>query len=223
MNGTNRSVDELLDRLAVSRTGSKGRRPDYISTMISAAEGAKLIDYIDGLRSAADRVRNVPTGDDEGHEPTATSSPVEGVTLWNFGGGGAKGWGFAVKVDGEWAGSTAHCHDRYRTLAEMPFDGSSHEPRTASLEGFALDALRAFRDRIRADRAAAAAAKPAVVPWTFSTMPVAVKVRRKIDGHLTIAHVGGPAGAVIGGLPFSFDALLRDYEQLDGTPCGTPA
>lgn len=61
-------------------------------------------------------------------------------------------------------------------------------------------------------------------PWTFETMPVAVKVRHKDFGRhpnkLTTAwpydekHASCRFGA------FTYEDMLESFEQIDGTPCG---
>ena len=69
---------------------------------------------------------------------------------------------------------------------------------------------------------AAAKGEAKAEPWTFETMPVAVKVR-------LACGAGGPKLAIpknddyaifVGEGSISYSTLFRDYEQLDGTPCG---
>lgn len=58
------------------------------------------------------------------------------------------------------------------------------------------------------------------VKWTFETMPVAVKVRRKGSGDLCLAQPLDRGVAKVGGWVYSYADLFREFEQLDGSPCG---
>ena len=65
--------------------------------------------------------------------------------------------------------------------------------------------------------------KPKYVPWTFETMPVAVKVKSKSSSE---CHVVVPCDATdalcVQGHGISYSDLLSSYSQIDGTPCGVP-
>jgi hypothetical protein len=60
------------------------------------------------------------------------------------------------------------------------------------------------------------------VPWTFETMPVAVKVRGKKTRCQTLAQPYSNVCVWLPNVAFNvlYEDLLRDWEQLDGTPCG---
>lgn len=68
--------------------------------------------------------------------------------------------------------------------------------------------------------------KPTHVPFSFETAPEIMKVRQKSDGNL-FAAVAHPDAVAIGSGHRSdlrrveYAALLRDFEQLSGEPCGT--
>jgi hypothetical protein len=65
--------------------------------------------------------------------------------------------------------------------------------------------------------------EPKYVPWTFETMPVAVKVKSKSSSE---CHVVVPCDATdalcVQGHGISYSDLLSSYSQIDGTPCGVP-
>ena len=64
-------------------------------------------------------------------------------------------------------------------------------------------------------------------PYTFETAPVFMKVRKKADGERDILclFISRKGEADLGSCrtheKISFEEALRDYEQLDGWPCGT--
>jgi len=63
--------------------------------------------------------------------------------------------------------------------------------------------------------------EPVYVPWTFTTMPIAVKVRVKLSPdrkHLTMPW--NEVSVRIGAGTFFYASLFDNYEQLDGSPCG---
>lgn len=69
---------------------------------------------------------------------------------------------------------------------------------------------------------------PKVEPWTFETSPLhRVHIRRKHDGKLA-ATAMYPNGVIAftdydtsyGNIHLSYAELARDWEQLDGAPCG---
>ena len=70
-------------------------------------------------------------------------------------------------------------------------------------------------------------AKPAViekkvVPWTFETAPLCLKVQRKSDGEQFRCETY-PSSALLlskGMLKPSYETLAADYLQLDGSVCG---
>jgi len=63
--------------------------------------------------------------------------------------------------------------------------------------------------------------EPVYVPWTFETMPVGVKVRsKKVCDQKRVAFPRTSRCVNWGGYEFSYEVLLNDYEQLDGSPCG---
>jgi len=65
--------------------------------------------------------------------------------------------------------------------------------------------------------------KPVYVPWTYETCPLGVHVEcldARKKGMITGA---GDDGARIGATVYSYAMLLNDWQQLDGTPCGTIA
>jgi len=66
---------------------------------------------------------------------------------------------------------------------------------------------------------------PKLVPYDFETGPLMLKVRHKTTGHLARACIAPNGFALATFLPhdiraISFEALLKDYVQLDGSPCG---
>jgi len=68
-----------------------------------------------------------------------------------------------------------------------------------------------------------APAEPILVyePWTFETMPIGVKCRRKDEPDCNRLALPINATSVdLSGATCSYDYLLDDYEQLDGSPCG---
>lgn len=71
--------------------------------------------------------------------------------------------------------------------------------------------------------------KKIVEPWTFETAPThRLRLRRKADGRLACTAVY-PDGLVVGftritsfeNLSVSWQDLADEWEQLDGSPCGT--
>lgn len=66
--------------------------------------------------------------------------------------------------------------------------------------------------------------KPTHVPYSFESAPEVLKVQRKDNGAAYVAHLANCHGYE---LPYgtqgsvSFEKLLRDFEQLNGEPCGT--
>jgi hypothetical protein len=65
--------------------------------------------------------------------------------------------------------------------------------------------------------------KPVYVPWTFETCPVGCVVKRK---HLEqVIMIVSKTDVSCGqcGQHYLYDRMLADFEQLDGTPCGTIA
>jgi len=63
--------------------------------------------------------------------------------------------------------------------------------------------------------------KPKYEPWTFETMPIAVKVIAKDGSCVRLVTPSDSVRAYMGIYgSITNVALLRDYEQLDGTPCG---
>lgn len=96
--------------------------------------------------------------DAEGHVSTP-HSPVAGVTLWNSDDVGAKRplYDAAVKVDGEWAGWCGSADPADFEISEKYLPTSESRlnvPRQARHPATDLAALRALRDRVRAERAA---------------------------------------------------------------------
>ena len=66
--------------------------------------------------------------------------------------------------------------------------------------------------------------KPKYVPWTFETMPVAVKVKNRLSGLKTVAYPWNNAEAYCATPDYrvGYSYLLADYVQIDGSPCGVP-
>jgi hypothetical protein len=64
--------------------------------------------------------------------------------------------------------------------------------------------------------------KPVYVPWTFETVPLGVTVKPKDckDEAMMITSKRSLAAGQMGH-HWSYANLLKDWEQLDGTPCGT--
>ena len=67
--------------------------------------------------------------------------------------------------------------------------------------------------------------KPVAEPWTFETMPVNVKVKSKYSFRKYIAWPMSDGLLILqSNMPdceISYQRLLSDYTQLDGSPCGT--
>jgi hypothetical protein len=66
-------------------------------------------------------------------------------------------------------------------------------------------------------------AKPVYVPWTFDTCPRGCWVRHKNSGSEGEINFVANYGVNISLETYTFSALLADWQQLDGTPCGTVA
>lgn len=62
--------------------------------------------------------------------------------------------------------------------------------------------------------------KPTYVPWTLETCTRGW-VRNKVSLSELAVVVISQSGVTAGLSYYNFDNLLRDFEQLDGTPCGT--
>ncbi len=64
--------------------------------------------------------------------------------------------------------------------------------------------------------------EPQYKPWDFGSMPVAVKVRRKLAGLMYRTALPSTAGSCVlaGDCELGYEKLFIEYEQLDGTPCG---
>lgn len=62
---------------------------------------------------------------------------------------------------------------------------------------------------------------PKVIPWTFETSPVSVKVCSKSSSKKLLA-LCGQEGVCFLNMPNmpTYAEFLRDYVQLDGSPCG---
>lgn len=64
--------------------------------------------------------------------------------------------------------------------------------------------------------------QPVVKPWTRETCPIGAAVRGKITGRLSIIVQCDEQSVYIGqGFGTTYAGLLADFEQLDGSPCGT--
>jgi hypothetical protein len=62
---------------------------------------------------------------------------------------------------------------------------------------------------------------PKYVPWTFETCPVGSVVKWKHGtGKGVIVHCG-ESKAFFLGHSYTYQEILEDFTQLDGTPCGT--
>ena len=64
-------------------------------------------------------------------------------------------------------------------------------------------------------------AKPVYVPWTYETCPVGLLVKVRVGKQKGLITGAGEDRARIGSTSRSYDCLLSDWIQLDGTPCGT--
>ena len=63
--------------------------------------------------------------------------------------------------------------------------------------------------------------KPTYVPWTYETCPIGCVVEcldARKKGMITGAS---DDGARVNGPTYSYEQLLDNWQQLDGTPCGT--
>lgn len=65
--------------------------------------------------------------------------------------------------------------------------------------------------------------EPLAEPWTFETMPVAVKVRNKNTGELRLARPHDKTSAYVGGVQYPYLRMMEKFVQLDGSPCGVVA
>jgi len=63
--------------------------------------------------------------------------------------------------------------------------------------------------------------KPVYVPWTYETCPVGLLVKVRVGKQKGLITGVGGHGARVGATSSSYDCLLSDWIQLDGTPCGT--
>lgn len=64
--------------------------------------------------------------------------------------------------------------------------------------------------------------EPRLVPWDIHTVPVGEVIRIK-DGsrRRSVITAAGDCTARVGMTDYTYDAIMRLWEQLDGTPCGT--
>lgn len=63
--------------------------------------------------------------------------------------------------------------------------------------------------------------KPKYIPWTYETCPVGCVVVDKTAAYKVLVIAAGRSIVWIGLISATYDTLLNDYTQLDGTPCGT--
>jgi hypothetical protein len=63
--------------------------------------------------------------------------------------------------------------------------------------------------------------KPTYIPWTYETCPRGCWVRFKDSGAEMAISVIFYSGVTAGVNYWNFDRLLQEFEQLDGSPCGT--
>lgn len=62
---------------------------------------------------------------------------------------------------------------------------------------------------------------PVIVPWTFEDQICGMVVERKNTDERRIVSIQWPAAVLLsGGLRQEYGELLRDWQQVDGKPCG---
>lgn len=119
---------------------------------------------------------------------------------------------------------------RLRAASETPFGycpicgapGTSRECRPNSNDRCANGHEYPSVKATAAPIAASGGQEQQYVPWTFETMPVAVKVRSKDEGRPGMAMpFGGDLAFVMGRHHPTYQRLFDEFTQLDGTPCGT--
>lgn len=63
--------------------------------------------------------------------------------------------------------------------------------------------------------------KPTYVPWTFDTCPLGLVVKNKAATERGMITRVQEDALCIGGCWLNYQYFLEQFEQLDGTPCGT--
>ena len=63
--------------------------------------------------------------------------------------------------------------------------------------------------------------KPVYIPWTYETVPIGLLVKVRVGKQKGLITGASERGARINCTSISYDCLLSDWIQLDGTPCGT--
>jgi hypothetical protein len=63
--------------------------------------------------------------------------------------------------------------------------------------------------------------KPVYIPWTFETCPVGALVKNKAATERGIITRVQRDGLCVGACWLNYQYVLDQFEQLDGTPCGT--